>query len=354
MQNSAKELEIIFRSTDPKHGIKCCLLIRRFINNGAVAEILVDNNLTTDKLRHKAEQIERRNTITGPAEGGAAIGLFMDQNDAHFEEVLDYFKTQIADFTDNGLTIVTSEIISPVLDDSRFFAGTKPIPVHEIINSWSMAECARHFYNYWGGNMNGKRLLLSEWNETTKQLAYYLSKHNAALIGFHYESQYYYNPQSWSVVEIEELIESNELPSDCRVSEVEFVEKIQLSGCEIFVSAYDERDEMLEKAIQNQGMELMLCSQEKNNTHLANYDNWLQLVDKTTSVIPNFISESGVGRLHYLFSRKDEKYQDAREYLKDVSEMVEAALVKIHQFNIKSTGVSSKSTEIAEKMSLTG
>jgi hypothetical protein len=350
MLDSATDREIIFRYTNQKHDVVCILLIREFINNGALAEIIIDQEVSVEMLRYQAHHIELRNTISGPAKGGAAIGIALQASDPRLNEVLDSFKSQISHFIQTGLQIIEDKGDSPVLLDTRFFAGAETMPIKNVIDAWSIAEAARHFYNFWGGNMNSKRLVISDWNTLTQQLAYYLSKHNAALVGFCFEGEYYYRGNAWSVLEIQDMIKQLDLPHEEQVSEDLFMKQLSLHGAEIFVCSHNLVDENIERALQRQGIELMLCTQPNHNRRPQEYETWLNVVDKTCSVLPSFIVQSGGARLRNVLETNSQEFGDVREYLSDVGNMIEAALMKIHQFNMKPSGIYAKSTEIADKM----
>jgi hypothetical protein len=144
------------------------------------------------------------------------------------------------------------------------------------------------------------------------------------------------------------MILKREFPSAYKVKQDDFIKTLEQNGAEILLSSDHDGGQAMSEAMNRQGYELMLCTEPFNGEYME-LSEWLKVVDAQVSTIPNYITLSGKSRLWYLES-KEEQLGDNRDYLLDLSNLLEAALMKIYQFNMKSTGVYAKSVEIAEKM----
>lgn len=338
--------EIIFRYTDPPTGTECLLLATDLSGTKTVGELVFDPSFSIKELRSHSEYIALRNTITGHSESAAVIAIGLPSSSGN-SEVLERFMTQIQAFIDSGLKVRVGTPVHALLNDRRFLPYDSA-PIFDIINAWSISESARHYYNFWGGSTNMKRFVVAGWNKTEQLASYYLSKHGGILVGFECENKFFYNQQGWAIDELEALLANENLKTEFEVDESEFLSKLEIQGAEILISSEVSVGQSFENVLNKQGFELLLCSEDHNMNHL-HLEKWLQSADQKSSVIPNYICLSGQSRIWQLTESKIE-YADAREYLMDVSKLIEAALMKIHQFNMKETGLYSKSLELAKKM----
>ena len=231
-----------------------------------------------------------------------------------------------------------------VVSDGRFVPNAISMELGKLCQPWSIAETARSYYNIWGGTMTAKRLIVAQWTEMGSLSSFYMSKHNAVLIGFGFESEYYYNERGWSTDEIANMIELG-LPLDKQISKSVFLEKINKTGAEVFLDNSTEEDNAISEALEEQGYELHIDGRPFNTKRNSR----LEQIDNQASTFPRFICFSGQQRLEFQVN-KGVKFENPLDYLIDISQMVEAALVKINQFNMKETGISSRAIDIANKM----
>ncbi len=68
--------------------------------------------------------------------------------------------------------------------------------------------------------------------------------------------------------------------------------------------------------------------------------------DHHMAVIPDFIANCGMARVFAYLMRKDADVGDI-QIMMDVSEAIERAMLKVHQFNQKPVGISSKALELS-------
>ena len=71
-----------------------------------------------------------------------------------------------------------------------------------------------------------------------------------------------------------------------------------------------------------------------------------RLADSNMAVIPDFIANCGMARVFGYLMGKDAQLSDVAIF-KDVSQTIEKALRRVHQFNSKATHISSKALEVS-------
>jgi hypothetical protein len=71
-----------------------------------------------------------------------------------------------------------------------------------------------------------------------------------------------------------------------------------------------------------------------------------EYMDNHTAVVPDFIANCGMARVFGYLMKQGSEVQDIA-ILKDVSEIIRQALMRVHQFNPKATGLSAKGLELS-------
>ena len=70
------------------------------------------------------------------------------------------------------------------------------------------------------------------------------------------------------------------------------------------------------------------------------------LADSQFAVIPDFMANCGMARVFGYLMKKDAKVTDVAIF-KDVSAIIKSSVMRLHQFNPKSTGMSAKALEMS-------
>ena len=52
-----------------------------------------------------------------------------------------------------------------------------------MITGFGVAESVKHFYNIWGGSLEGKRVIVQGWGNVGSAGAYYLAQSGAKIVG---------------------------------------------------------------------------------------------------------------------------------------------------------------------------
>ena len=176
-----------------------------------------------------AKTMEVKFTISGPPIGGAKSGICFDPADPRREEVLRRWFRAVAPLlktyygTGGDLNVdemhdviplteryglwhpqegvvsghfrpSASELIQKVgqlrlgvakpVENARFTpAASRKHTIADLITGWGVAESVRHFYDLYGGELAGKRVLVQGWGNVGSAAAYYLAQAGARIVG---------------------------------------------------------------------------------------------------------------------------------------------------------------------------
>jgi glutamate dehydrogenase/leucine dehydrogenase len=143
--------------------------------------------------------------------------------------------------------------------------------------------------------------------------------------------------------------EGNKLKADNMLSFEEVNSRIWDVPHEIFIPAAASRlitQDQAERLIAA-GVEVVSCGA---NVPFADKEIFMgpisRFMDENTSVIPDFIANCGMARVFGYLMQRNAAVNDY-EIFKDVSLTIEKALVRIQQFNQKTTGISGKGLEMS-------
>ena len=142
----------------------------------------------------------------------------------------------------------------------------KKYSVGDLITGFGVAETILHFYNIYGGNVSGKKVIIQGWGNVAGAAAYYLTQAGAIIVGIIDKVGGVLNDNGYSLEEIIILLEnrtSNFLEDDAVIPFNEINQKIWSLGAEIFVPAASSRlitQEQLDQMIEN-GLEVIFAEQ---------------------------------------------------------------------------------------------
>ena len=95
------------------------------------------------------------------------------------------------------------------------------------------------------------------------------------------------------------------------------------------------------------GMEVISCGA---NVPFADEEIFMgkisRLADENMAVIPDFIANCGMARVFAYLMKQEAEVNDVA-ILKDSSTIIKSALMRVHQFNPKHTGLSNKALELS-------
>jgi glutamate dehydrogenase/leucine dehydrogenase len=228
----------------------------------------------------------------------------------------------------------------------------KDYSVGDLITGYGVSETILHYYNIYGGDVKGKRVIIQGWGNVAGAAAYYLAQAGAIIVGIIDIGGGVINKDGYTFEEIKSLLEdrsSNFLEADNMLSFQEANEKIWSVGAEIFVPAAASRllsQNQLDTMIDN-GLEVISSGA---NVPFSDKEIFFgpisKSADERVSVLPDFIANCGMARVFaYLMEDKIEMTDVA--IFADTSNCIKNALIKSHAINNSKTQISKTAFEIA-------
>ncbi len=221
-----------------------------------------------------------------------------------------------------------------------------------MITGWGVAEAVRHYFTLWGGAINGKTAVIQGWGNVAAAAAFYLSKNGVAITGIIDRQGGLINETGFTFEEIKDLFlnrKGNELNHPLMLPFEEVNARIWDLPMDIFIPGASSRlitQNQAERMIAA-GVEVVSCGA---NVPFADKEIFMGPIsvymDNNTAVIPDFIANCGMARVFGYLMKEGAEVNDTA-ILKDVSMIIQQALMRVHQFNPKSTGISAKGLELS-------
>lgn len=394
-----KAPEIVFEWHDAETGAEGWVVINSLRGGAAGGGTRMRKGLNKREVESLAKTMEVKFTVSGPPIGGAKSGINFDPADPRKEEVLrrwykavfpllkNYYGTggdlnvdeihEVIPITESyGLWhpqegIVNGHFqpnkpvkikkignlrqgVSKVIEDPRFTPSTeRKYTVADMITGYGVAEAVRHFYELWGGVIQGKRAIIQGWGNVGAAAALYLSEMGAQIVGIIDKDNGLLAPQGLTPEQVKDLFvqrKGNSLQAKDMIPFTEANARIWDMGAEIFVPAAASRlvqKEHLDRMITG-GLEVISCGA---NVPFADEETFYgpiaQYADERVSVIPDFIANCGMARVFaYLMTYEDEVLTDEAIFA-DTSQTIRRALEQIRAQQESHTGISAKAFEIA-------
>ncbi|MBO6515379.1 MAG: amino acid dehydrogenase [Bacteroidia bacterium] len=399
-----KRPEIIFEWNDDQTDARGWLVINSLKNGSAGGGTRMRKGLDVREVESLAKTMEVKFSVSGPSIGGAKSGINFDPTDPRKEGVLRRWYRAVAPIlkayygTGGDMNVDQNNEVIPILaeygilhpqqgtvnghftdytaeeklqaverlrtgillemSDPRFTPSVeRNYTVGDMATGWGVAEAVRHYYSIWGGMMNHKRAIIQGWGNVAAAAAFYLAKNGVSVIGIIDKNGGLINEQGFSLDDIVKLFldrDGNKLKADNMLSFDEVNERIWKLKAEIFIPGAGSRlvSEENVKDMIDGGMEVISCGA---NVPFADKEIFMgpisRYADENIAVIPDFIANCGMARVFAYLQLKDCVVNDV-DILMDASKVIENALIKVHQFNNKHTGISGKALELS-LMSLT-
>lgn len=395
-----KRPEIVFEWKDKESEAEGWVVINSLRGGAAGGGTRMRKGLDKREVESLAKTMEVKFTVSGPPIGGAKSGINFDPSDPRKKEVLErwykavmpilktYYGTggdlnvdeihEVIPITENyGLWHPQEGVInghyqarenerihqigqlrygvSKVLEDLNYTPDIKrKYKVADMITGYGVAESIAHFYQIWGGRVEGKRAIIQGWGNVAAAAGYYLSQNGVKIVGIIDRVGGLIREQGFTSEEIVDLFNNrtgNTLVSAGLIPYEEANEKIWSIGAEIFVPAAASRlvkqtevDQLIDG-----GLEVIACGA---NVPFADreifFGSIMEHADNHTAVIPDFISNCGMARVFaYLMQRNVEMSDDA--IFTDASNVIHAALENVYRESQAKTGLSKTAFELALK-----
>lgn len=398
-----KKPEIIFHWNDSETEAEGWTVINSLRGGAAGGGTRMRKGLDMNEVLSLAKTMEVKFTVSGPPIGGAKSGINFDPADARKKGVLErwfkavspllktYYGTGGDMNVDQRLEVVPCTekygILHPQegVFNGHFIASeaekvqrigqlrdgvgktlenpnycpdvTRGYKVADMITGFGVAEAVKHYYDIYGGSVNGKRTVVQGFGNVGSSAAFYLSKMGANIVGIIDRNGGVIHEDGFSFEEIRQFFlnkDGNTLVADNMILFNEMNERIWSLGAEIFMPCAGSRlvtKDQVSKMIDS-GLEVISCGA---NVPFADKEIFfgpiMEFVDGRVSLIPDFISNCGMARgFAYFMEQKAEMTDEA--IFNDTSMTIRNAIQNTFNKNNSKTNISNTAFEIALKLLL--
>ena len=395
-----KKPEVVFEWKDEKTDAEGWIAINSLRGGAAAGGTRMRVGVTKDEVLALAKTMEVKFTVAGPPIGGGKSGINFDPRDPRKQEVLrrwyaaakpllkTYYGTggdmnvdEVHEVmpmcAEQGILFPLEGIVNGhhrrdeegkmkiinqlkegvpliVKDENLTPNPNKDYSVGDLITGYGVSETILHYYNIYGGDVKGKRVIIQGWGNVAGAAAYYLAQAGAIIVGIIDKVGGVVNPDGYSFEEVKSLLEdrtSNFLEADNMLSFEEANKKVWSVGAEIFVPAAASRllsQKQLDTMIDN-GLEVISSGA---NVPFADKEIFFgpisKSADERVSVLPDFIANCGMARV-FAYLMEDKIEMTDKAIFADTSNCIKNALIKSHAINNSKTDISKTAFEIALK-----
>ena len=395
-----KKPEVVFEWKDEKTDAEGWIVINSLRGGAAAGGTRMRIGVTKDEVLALAKTMEIKFTVAGPPIGGGKSGINFDPRDPRKKEVLQRWyaaaKPLLKTYYGTGGDMNVDEVheVMPICKENgilfplegivrghhkkdeegtmkiinRLSEGVplivrdekltpnpnKDYSVGDLITGYGVSEAILHYYNIYGGDVKGKRVIIQGWGNVAGAAAYYLAQAGAIIVGIIDKVGGVVNPDGYTFDKVKSLFEdrtSNFLEADNMLSFEEANEKVWKVGAEIFVPAAASRlllQKQLDRMVDN-GLEVISSGA---NVPFADKEIFFgpisKSADERVSVLPDFIANCGMARV-FAYLMGDNIEMTDKAIFADSSETIRKALEKSHAINNSKTHISKTTFEIALK-----
>ena len=395
-----KRPEIVFEWKDDKTNAEGWIVINSLRGGAAAGGTRMRIGVTRNEVLALAKTMEVKFTVAGPPIGGGKSGINFDPRDPRKKEVLrrwyaaakpllkTYYGTGgdmnvdevhevIPMCEEQGILFPLEGIVNGhhrrdeqgkmkiinqlkegvpliVRDKNLTPNPDKDYSVGDLITGYGVSETILHYYNIYGGDVKGKRVIVQGWGNVAGAAAYYLAQAGAIIVGIIDIGGGVINKEGFAFEEIKSLLEdrsSNFLEAENMLTFDQANEKMWSVGAEIFVPAAASRllsQNQLDTMIDN-GLEVISSGA---NVPFADKEIFFGPISKSAderiSVLPDFIANCGMARV-FAYLMEDEIEMTDVSIFADTSNCIKNALIKSYEINNSKTHISKTAFEIALK-----
>ena len=396
-----KRPEIVFEWKDAETEAEGWVVINSLRGGAAGGGTRMRIGLDKREVESLAKTMEVKFTVAGPAIGGAKSGINFDPKDPRKEGVLRRWYAAVTPLlkhyygTGGDLNVDEIHEVIPITEDcgvwhpqEGVFNGhfqpreaqkihrigqlrqgvlkviesseyspniSKKYVVADMITGYGVAESVRHYYDIWGGSLQGKRVIVQGWGNVGSAGAYYLAQNGAKIVGIIDRVGGLINENGFTLEEIRELFlikNGNELNHPNMLSFEEINSKIWDVKAEVFIPCAASRlitEDQLNRMI-SAGIEVISAGA---NVPFADPEIFFGPIadkaDNSVSIIPDFISNCGMARVFAYLMSNDLKDITDEGIFSDTSETIKKAMQNAYSVNQYKTGIAKTSFEIALK-----
>lgn len=397
-----KTPEIVFHWNDPETEAEGWVVINSLRGGAAGGGTRMRTGLDMNEVLSLAKTMEVKFTVSGPAIGGAKSGINFDPKDPRKKGVLERWYKAVSPLlksyygTGGDLNVDEIHEVIPITEESGVwhpqegvFTGhfqpteadkinrigqlrqgvikvienpsyspdvTRKYTVADMITGYGVAEAVRHYYDIYGGDVQGKRAVVQGFGNVGAAAAYYLAQMGAKVVGIIDIVGGFINKDGFSFEEIRDMYlnkTGNTLNADAEglIPFSEMNEKIWNLETEIFAPCAASRlitEDQINRMIDT-GLEVISCGA---NVPFADKEIFfgpiMEHTDAKVSLIPDFISNCGMARVFaYFMERRVQMTDDA--IFNDTSQTIRNAIENTFGNNSSKQNISKTAFEIALK-----
>ena len=243
-----------------------------------------------------------------------------------------------------------------VIEDPKFSPEVlRKYVVADMITGFGVAESVKHFYDIWGGDITGKRVIVQGWGNVASAAAYYMAQDGAKIVAILDRAGGLINEEGFSFDEIKSLFlnkKGNELFHQDMLSFDEINKRIWDIPAEVFLPCaasrlitQDQVNRMITSGVEviSAGANVPFADPEIFFGAIADY------ADNHLAVIPDFIANCGMARVFaYLMSSDLDELTD-QGIFEDTSNTIKKSMQTTFQLNSSKTKIAKAAFEIALK-----
>ncbi len=396
-----KQPEVVFNWKDPYADAEGWVVINSLRGGAAGGGTRMRAGLDMHEVTSLAKTMEVKFTVSGPQIGGAKSGINFDPRDPRKKEVLERWYAAVTPLlkhyygTGGDLNVDEIHEVIPmtenhgvwhpqegvfnghfqpneaqkvkrignlrmgvvkVIEDEKYSPDlNKKFKVADMITGYGVAESVKHYYDIYGGNIEGKRVVVQGWGNVGSAAAYYCAQMGAKVVGIIDRVGGIIKSEGLSFEEVKELFltkNGNELNAPNMLSYDVVYNQIWDLDAEVFLPCAASRlvkREEIDRMIKT-GIEVVSCGA---NVPFADQEIFfgpiMEFVDENISVIPDFVANCGMARVFgYLMSQGDVDMTDEGIF-SDTSNVIREAIQNIHKLNSDKKNICATGFEIALK-----
>ncbi len=395
-----KPPEIVFHWRDRETEAEGWTVINSLRGGAAGGGTRMRKGLDMNEVLSLAKTMEVKFTVSGPSIGGAKSGINFDPNDPRKRGVLErwykavtpllkhYYGTggdlnvdeihDVIPLTENSgvwhpqegvfnghFKPTEAEKINrigqlrhgviKVIEDQHYSPDlSKKYTIADMLTGFGVAKAVKHYYDIYGGEIEGKRAIVQGFGNVGSAAAYYLTQLGARVVGIIDRVGGVINEEGYDMESIRTMFlnkRGNMLVTEDMMSFDEINEKIWSVPAEIFIPAAASRlvtKNQVEQMI-NVGLEVISPGA---NVPFADeeifFGSIMEFTDQQVSLLPDFISNCGIARLFaYLMENKIDLPMSDHSIFEDTSNTIRLALEKTHRLHPYNTNICKTAFEIA-------
>jgi glutamate dehydrogenase/leucine dehydrogenase len=397
-----KQPEIVFHWKDQETEAEGWTVINSLRGGAAGGGTRMRKGLDMNEVLSLAKTMEVKFTVSGPAIGGAKSGINFDPNDPRKRQVLERWYKAVTPLlkhyygTGGDLNVDADKDVIPITEDcgvwhpqEGIFNGhfkptesdkinrigqlrlgvikviedkqfspdlSRKYTVADMLTGYGVAEAVKHYYNIYGGKIEGKRAIVQGFGNVGSAAAYYLTQLGAKVVGIIDREGGLIKEEGFSMEEMTALFlakDGNQLVSESMIPFEDINEKIWSLPAEIFVPAAASRlvsKDQVQQMIDS-GLEVISPGA---NVPFADKEIFfgpiMEHTDTHLSLLPDFISNCGIARVFaYLMEARVALPMQDKAIFDDTSNIIKQALQKTFKKSASKTKICSTAFEIALK-----